>query len=86
MLNFVTKRKKKPNRPAEMEKRRKKKKRKKELKKEVALAEFLCLVFTHMPGESYSRRLGSLLLCLCDVFRSVINSLVGWFCKDNTGL
>ena len=34
------------------------------------------LVFTRMPGESYRRRLGSLLLCLCDVFRALINSLV----------
>ena len=34
------------------------------------------LVFTRMPGESYPRRLGSLLLCLCDVFRALINSLV----------
>ena len=31
-------------------------------------------VFTRMPGESYSRRLGSLLTS-CDVFRVVINSL-----------
>ena len=34
------------------------------------------LVFTRMPGESYCRRLRSLLLCLCDVFRAQINSLV----------
>ena len=33
------------------------------------------LVFTRMPGESYRRRLGSLLLYLCDVFRALINSL-----------
>ena len=31
---------------------------------------------TRMPGESYRRRLTSLLLCLCDVFRELINSLV----------
>ena len=37
------------------------------------------LVFTRMPGESYHRRLRSLLLCLCDVFRALINSLVCWF-------
>ena len=37
------------------------------------------LVFTHMPGESYHRWLGTLLLCLCDVFRALINSLVCWF-------
>ena len=33
-----------------------------------------------MPGESYCRWLGSLLLCLCDVFWALINSLVCWFC------
>ena len=33
------------------------------------------LVFTRMPGESYRRPLGSLLLCSCDVFRVLINSL-----------
>ena len=33
----------------------------------------LWLVFTHMPDESYCR------LCLCDVFRGLINSLVCWF-------
>ena len=30
----------------------------------------------HVPGESYRRRLGSLLLCLYDVIRALINSLV----------
>ena len=34
------------------------------------------LVFTHMPGESYCRQLKSLLMCLCDVFRALINSHV----------
>ena len=38
--------------------------------------EFMYLVFTCMPGESYRRRLRSLLLYLCDVFRAIINSLV----------
>ena len=33
------------------------------------------LAIDGMPGESYSRRLRSLLLCLCDVFRAIINSL-----------
>ena len=33
-----------------------------------------------MPGESCRRRLRYLLLCLCDVFRALINSLVCWFC------
>ena len=40
------------------------------------LVQFMYLVFTPMPGESYRRQLGSLLLCLCDVFRALINSLV----------
>ena len=39
------------------------------------------LVFTHLPGESYCRRLGSLLLYLCYVFRALINSLVSSFCE-----
>ena len=30
------------------------------------------LVFTRVPGESYCRRLRSLLLCLCDVFRALL--------------
>ena len=38
------------------------------------------LVFTRMPGQSYRRLLGSLLLCLCDVFRALVNSLVCSFC------
>ena len=33
-------------------------------------------VFTRMPGESYRRRFRSLLLCLCDVIRALINSFV----------
>ena len=37
------------------------------------------LVFPRMPGESYRGPLRSLLLCLCDVFRSLINSPVCWF-------
>ena len=43
---------------------------------DVALEEFMCLVFTRMPGESYRRRLRSSLLCACDGFRVLINSLV----------
>ena len=43
---------------------------------DVPLVEFMYLVFTRMPGESHRRRLRSLLLCLCDVFRALINSLV----------
>ena len=42
---------------------------------DVPLVEFMYLVFTGMPGESYRRRLTSLLLRLCDVFRALINSL-----------
>ena len=34
------------------------------------------LVFTRMPGESYRRRMKSVLLCLCYVFRALINTLV----------
>jgi len=34
------------------------------------------LVLTRMMSESYRRRLGSLLLCLCDVFQALINSLL----------
>ena len=32
------------------------------------LVEFMYLVFTRMPGESYHRQLRSLLLYLCDTF------------------
>ena len=42
---------------------------------DVTLVEFMYLVFTRIPVESYRRRLGSL-LGLCDVFRALINSLV----------
>ena len=38
--------------------------------------EFMYLVFTRMPGENNRRRLRSLLLYLCYVFRALINSLV----------
>ena len=34
-------------------------------------AAFMYLVFTRTPGESYCRRLRSLLLRLCDVFREL---------------
>ena len=43
---------------------------------DVPLVEFVYLVFTHMPGESYRRRLRSLLFYLCYVLRALINSLV----------
>ena len=38
------------------------------------------LVFTRIPGESYRRRLRSLVLYLRYVFRALSNSLVCWFC------
>ena len=41
-----------------------------------AVVEFMYLVFTRMPGESYRKRFKSLLLYLCYVFRALINSLV----------
>ena len=44
------------------------------------------LVFTRMPGDSYRRRLRSLLLYLCYVFRALINSLVCWFCTNALAL
>ena len=40
------------------------------------MVEFMCRVFTRMPGERYRRRLRSLCLYLCYVFRGLINSLV----------
>ena len=39
------------------------------------LVECMYLAFTRMSGESYRRRLGSL-LCLCDDFPGLINSFV----------
>ena len=44
--------------------------------KDIPLVEFMYLVFTRIPGESYRKRLWSLLLYLCYVFRALINSLV----------
>ena len=43
---------------------------------DVPLVEFMYLVFICMPDESCRRRLRSVLLYLCDVFRALINSLV----------
>ena len=45
------------------------------------LVEFMYLVFTRMPGESYRRRLRYFLLCLCDVFRAMITSLVCYLAR-----
>ena len=53
---------------------------------DIPLVEFMYLVFTRMPGKSYRRRLRSLLLYLCDVFRALINSLVCWFCASALGI
>ena len=39
------------------------------------LMEFMYLVFVGMSGESYGGRSGSFLLCSCDIFRAIINSL-----------
>ena len=49
---------------------------------DVPLVEFMYLVFTSMPGESYLRRLSylrSLLLYLHYVFQALINCLVCWY-------
>ena len=43
---------------------------------DVPLVEFMYLVFTRMPGDSYRMRLRSLLWCLCHVFKTLINSPV----------
>ena len=37
------------------------------------------LVFTCLPGESYRRRVWSLLLCLCDILQALSNFPVCWF-------
>ena len=44
------------------------------------------LYFTHLPGESYRRRLGSSSLYLCYVLRSLITSLVCWALSLRRGL
>jgi len=41
---------------------------------DVSLVEFRYLVFTCMSGESYNKRLRSLLLSLCDGFRALFNN------------
>ena len=46
---------------------------------DIPLVKFMYPVFTRIPDESYHWRLRSLLLCLCDVFQVLINSLVCWF-------
>ena len=44
--------------------------------RDIPLVEFMYLVFTRMPDESYRRRLRSLLLYLCYIFRALIISTV----------
>ena len=46
---------------------------------DASLVEFMYLVFTRIPCKSCRGRLRSLLLCLCGVFRALINFLVCWF-------
>ena len=53
---------------------------------DVPQVEFMYLVFTRIPGESYCRQLRSLLLYLCYTFWALINSLVSWFCTSALGL
>ena len=43
------------------------------------------LVFTRMAGETYHRRLRSLLLYLCYIFRALYNSFVCSFVQRTTG-
>ena len=45
--------------------------------------EFTYLVFISIAGESYRRLPGSLLLCLCDVIRTLIISLVWCLMQKN---
>ena len=54
--------------------------------KYILVVEFMYLVFTCMPSESYRRWFRSLLLYLCYVFWALINSLVCWFCWSNFGI
>ena len=46
---------------------------------DVPLVKFMYLIFTYIPGQSYCRRLWSLLLCLCYIFWELINSLMFLF-------
>ena len=41
---------------------------------------------SRLPGESCHRQLRSLLLCSCDIFWVLINSLVCWLCRSYLGL
>ena len=53
---------------------------------DVPLEELMYPVLTRIPGESYYRRLRSLLLSLRYIFWVLINSLVCWFCRSTLGL
>ena len=46
--------------------------------------EFMYLVFTRMPGESYRRRLRSGLFYLCYVFRTLNYLLCVYIVSNNT--
>ena len=48
---------------------------------DVPVVEFMYLVFTRKPGESYRSRLRSLLLYLCYVLRALIYSLECYNCR-----
>ena len=50
------------------------------------MVEFIHLAFTCMLDESYCWWLGSLLVCSCDVFQVLINSLACWFYTSALGL
>ena len=52
-------------------------------KEDAPLVEFMYLLLTRMPGGSFWRWLGSL-LCLCDVFWALINSLVCWLSSNES--
>ena len=45
---------------------------------DIPLVEFMSLAFTRMPGESYCRRLRSVLLRLCDVVQALTTPLCVW--------
>ena len=52
----------------------------------ILVVEFMYLVFTCMPSETendHARRRFRSLLYLCYVFRTLINSLVCWFCSSS---
>ena len=50
--------------------------------RQMYIFEFMYLIFTRIPGETYRRRLRSLSY-FCYVFWDFINSLVWWFCGSS---